>query len=81
MNHYLVEAMMKIGKEAEAFNYLKDFWGQMVKQGADTFYEVFVPGQPNLSPYGDKLMNSLCHAWSCTPSYFIRRYKRTESGT
>ena len=81
MNHYLVEAMMKIGKEAEAFNYLKDFWGQMVKQGADTFYEVFVPGQPNLSPYGDKLMNSLCHAWSCTPSYFIRRYKHTESGT
>jgi hypothetical protein len=25
-----------------------------------------------LSPYGDHHINSYCHAWSCTPSYFIR---------
>ncbi|MBQ7292217.1 MAG: hypothetical protein IJW79_00610 [Clostridia bacterium] len=73
MNHYLVEAMIKLGKNKEAMDYVKSFWGVMVKEGADTFYEVFVPGNPLLSPYGDSLMNSKCHAWSCTPSYFIRK--------
>lgn len=74
MNHYLVEAMMKLGREKEAFDHIRSFWGQMVKEGADTFYEVFVPGEPDVSPYGNKMINSMCHAWSCTPSYFIRKY-------
>ncbi len=73
MNHYLVEAMMKLGKREEAMEHVKRFWGAMVAEGADTFYEVFVPGQPEVSPYGDKMMNSMCHAWSCTPAYFIRK--------
>lgn len=72
MNHYLAEAMMKLGKQKEAISYIKSFWGLMIKKGADTFYEVFVPEKPDLSPYGDKMINSMCHAWSCTPSYFIR---------
>ena len=24
------------------------------------------------SPYGSHLMNSYCHAWSCTPAYLLR---------
>jgi hypothetical protein len=27
------------------------------------------------SPYGDIHVNSYCHAWSCTPSYFFRTYR------
>jgi hypothetical protein len=73
MNHYLVESMVKLGRPQEAMDYIKGFWGLMVEQGADTFYEVFVPGQPDISPYGDKMINSMCHAWSCTPAYFIRK--------
>ncbi len=73
MNHYLVEALMKLGKDGEAMDYIKSFWGLMVEEGADTFYEIFVPGEPDFSPYGDRLINSMCHAWSCTPSYFIRK--------
>jgi alpha-L-rhamnosidase len=26
-----------------------------------------------VSPYNSHLMNSYCHAWSCTPTYFLRR--------
>ena len=63
---------MKLGKNKEAMDHVKNFWGLMVRQGADTFYEVFLPGNPDKSPYGDKMMNSMCHAWSSTPSYFIR---------
>ena len=58
----------------EAAAYIKNYWGGMVKLGADTFYEVYVPGDPDFSPYGDRMINSMCHAWSCTPSYFIRKY-------
>lgn len=73
MNHYLVEAMMKLERNKEAMDHIKFLWGMMVKEGADTFYEIFVPGKSDFSPYGDSLINSRCHAWSCTPSYFIRK--------
>lgn len=49
-------------------------WGAMVAYGADTFWEIFDPQHPDFSPYGSKLINSYCHAWSCTPAWFIRQY-------
>lgn len=73
-HQYLVEAMVKIGMRDEALAYLKSYWGAMVREGADTFWEVFAIGKPDLSPYGDPLMHSFCHAWSSSPSYFIRKY-------
>lgn len=72
MNHYLVDAMFKAGMKAEAEAHIKSYWGSMVELGADTFWEVHVPGQPFVSATGGKLMDSYCHAWSCSPSYFIR---------
>lgn len=74
MRHYVIEAMIKLGMMNEAVSYIKKFWGEMVDLGADTFYEVYVPGEPEFSPYKDRMINSLCHAWSCTPAYFIRKY-------
>ena len=44
----------------------------MVKAGADTFWEVYDPSNADLSPYGSVLVNSYCHAWSCTPAYLLR---------
>ena len=58
----------------EAPELIKSYWGGMVDLGADTFYEAYVPGDPDFSPYKDKMINSMCHAWSCTPTYFIRKY-------
>lgn len=74
MVHYVIEAMFKLGMNEEGISYIKKFWGGMIDRGADTFFEAFVPGDSDFSPYGDRLANSLCHAWSCTPSYFIRKY-------
>lgn len=74
MRHYVIEAMLKLGMKEQALSYIKKIWGGMLELGADTFYEVFVPGDPDFSPYGDRMINSLCHAWSCSPSYFIRKY-------
>jgi hypothetical protein len=74
MWHYVIEAMLKLGLKEQATNCIKEFWGGMLKRGADTFYEVYVPDNPDFSPYGDRMINSLCHAWSCTPAYFIRKF-------
>ena len=74
MHHYVVDAMIKAGLLKEAKQYILDYWGEMVKLGADTFWEAFVKDDPNCSPYNAVLMNSSCHAWSCTPTYFIRKY-------
>ena len=77
LHHYLVEAMIRCGMKTEAFEHIKSYWGKMADLGADTFWEVFDPENQKLSPYGSHLMNSCCHAWSCTPSYFIRGGKES----
>lgn len=74
MHHHLVEAMFQSGLGEEAVEYIKTYWGGMVKLGCDTFWEVYVPENLEVSPYKDKLINSFCHAWSCSPAYFIRKY-------
>jgi len=74
MHHYVVEAMLLSGMKQEALAYIQSYWGEMVELGADTFWEVFVPGDFEASPCKNPVMNSYCHAWSCSASYFIRRY-------
>ena len=73
MHHYVVEALLAAGLHEEAAQHMQSYWGEMVKKGADTFWEVYVSGDDFLSPYGSHLMNSYCHAWSCTPTYLLRR--------
>ncbi len=73
MHHYVVEALLEAGLRDEGMAHLHAYWGGMLKKGADTFWEVYVPGDDFLSPYNSHLMNSYCHAWSCTPAYFLRR--------
>ena len=70
--HYFAEAMLQCGLKREALELIEWYWGGMVKAGADTFWEVYDPKQPSLSPYRSVLMNSYCHAWSCTPAYLLR---------
>ncbi|OOQ60261.1 alpha-L-rhamnosidase-related protein [Mucilaginibacter pedocola] len=72
--HYYVQALISAGLNAEAKATVTNYWGGMVKKGADTFWEVYDPKNEYLSPYGFFPVNSYCHAWSCTPVYFIRKY-------
>jgi len=71
--HHVVEALLVCGREAQADALIRSYWGGMLKRGATTFWEVFDPSEEKLSPYGSHLVNSYCHAWSCTPAYFLRR--------
>jgi hypothetical protein len=70
--HYVVEGLLASGLRAEALDLVQSYWGGMIAAGADTFWEVYDPGNPLHSPYGDIHINSYCHAWSCTPSYLFR---------
>lgn len=79
MNHYVVEALQAAGLDGQATELLHSYWGGMARKGADTFWEVYVPGDDLLSPYKSHLMNSYCHAWSCTPSYFLRKSQNAKA--
>lgn len=72
MMHHYVEALCRVGRKAEALEVMRGYWGAMVDLGADTFWELFNPDNPDESPYGSPVVNSYCHAWSCTPAWFLR---------
>jgi len=73
MHHYVVEGLLAAGMEEEAKRLLQSYWGGMIKKGADTFWEVYLPDDDFASPYDGYLINSYCHAWSCTPTFLLRR--------
>ena len=72
--HHLIAALMENGLTEWAVSIMKDYWGGMLREGADTFWELYDPGDRFASPYGSRAVNSFCHAWSSTPAYFIRKY-------
>ena len=74
MYHNYIAALLHIGKKNHALKKMEDYWGGMVKLGADTFWELYNPENPSESPYGGTIVNSYCHAWSCGPAYFLRKY-------
>lgn len=74
MYHHFVEALFIEGFKEEAIDLVLEYWGGMIQEGADTFWEIYNPEDLEFSPYGDHLINSYCHAWSCTPCYLFREY-------
>lgn len=80
MHHHLVEALFQCGMREEAVAHMRAYWGGMMADGADCFWEIYNPEDKRLSPYGSNMINSYCHAWSCTPTYFIRAYLTDGAG-
>ena len=78
--HYYLEALYLCGENEKLKEVIEAYWGGMLRKGADTFWEVYDPEDDFLTPYTkggnhDYLVNSYCHAWSCTPVYFLRMMK------
>ena len=74
MYHNYVDALFALGQNEKALCVLEEYWGGMLDQGADTFWELYNPQNPEESPYGGTVVNSYCHAWSCAPAYFLRKF-------
>jgi len=74
MYHHIAQALFEAGLTDEGVSLLKSYWGKMIDLGADAYWEAFDPNKPDYSPYGSPIINSYCHAWSCTPVYLINKY-------
>lgn len=74
MYHNYVDALLAVGRREKALEVLRSYWGGMLEAGADTFWELYNPENPDESPYGGTIVNSYCHAWSCAPAYFLRQF-------
>ena len=72
--HHYIDALIHAGMEKKAYRKMKEYWGGMLEKGADTFWELYDPENPGDSPYGGIIVHSFCHAWSCTPAYFLCQY-------
>ncbi|KAN0092157.1 glycoside hydrolase family 78 protein [Hyaloscypha variabilis] len=70
--HHVAESLACNGGQERCLELMREYWGGMVRAGADTFWECFDYEDSRRSPYGDCHNNSYCHAWSCTPSYLLR---------
>lgn len=73
MMHYFVESLILSGNLKLAEKQIMEYWGGMIKEGADTFWEAYKPTDGTFSPYGDVIINSYCHAWSCTPPVLLEQ--------
>ena len=74
MTHYYLEALFYCGKFETAVDYIKEDWGAIIAAGFDCCPECFDLRDEMITPYRCVVLNSACHAWSCTPSYWIRKY-------
>ena len=73
MYHNYVDALLAVDRQEKALEVLRSYWGGMLEAGADTFWELYNPENPDESPYGGTIVNSYCHAWSCARAYFLRQ--------
>lgn len=72
--HHYIDALIHVGLKEEAYRKMHEYWDGMIRKGTDTFWEIYNPADEEVSPYGSIVVHSFCHAWSCTPAYFLRKY-------
>ncbi len=77
MRFYELEALCAMGEQPYVLNEMKQYWGDMLKLGATSFWEEYNPqksGAEHYAMYGRKFGKSLCHAWGASPIYLLGKY-------
>jgi hypothetical protein len=70
-NFFVADALFSNGYSEEAIELIKNYWGAMVKKGAETFWETYVPQTGKESTmFGE----SLSHGWSSGPAYLLPKW-------
>jgi alpha-L-rhamnosidase len=83
--NYVLYAMGIADRTQDGLDYVRSFWGQMVKDGATTFYEHYGPTWDKRNFHAhlqwDERNNpaagyhvSLCHGWSAGATTFLTEY-------
>jgi len=77
MRFYELEVLCMAGRQSTVLEEMKAYWGGMLREGATTFWEKYIPtehGAEHLAMYGRPYGKSLCHAWGASPLYLLGRY-------
>ena len=77
MRFYELEALLIDGRHEQVLQEMRDYWGGMLREGATSFWEKYVPtetGIQHLAMYGRPYGKSLCHAWGASPVYLLGKY-------
>ncbi len=77
MRFYELEALCMMGYHVEVLKEMRAYWGGMLREGATSFWEKYVPsesGSQHLAMYGRPYGKSLCHAWGASPIYLLGKY-------
>jgi hypothetical protein len=77
MRFYELETLCRAGRHEQVLSDIRSYWGGMLREGATTFWEKYVPtetGTQHLAMYGRPYGKSLCHAWGASPIYLLGRY-------
>lgn len=67
--HYVLQALARHGRIAEALNIIRTMWRDNVEEDCDTIWEMHTAHKavPEAMP-----SHSRCHAFSCAPLYFLQ---------
>ncbi len=70
-NYYVISAMAKMGRRAEALDWIRQYWGGMIDEGATSFWEGYDPSWYKQDFHAALLADdsagyqaSLAHGWS-----------------
>jgi len=73
-NYFVLNAMTQAGHRKEALDLVRSYWGGMVTEGANCFWEAYDPSWPkehfHLYLHADNVEGtwvSLCHGWGAGP--------------
>ncbi len=75
---YVLDAMAEIGHRQAALDWIREYWGGMIQEGATSFWEAYDPAWPKDNPHVDLQADdtsgyriSLAHGWSSGPTYWL----------
>jgi len=77
MKFYELAALCEINEKEKVLQFVRDYWGGMLKLGATTFWEAYDPaqkGDEHFAMYDRPFGKSLCHAWGANPVYLFGKY-------
>lgn len=77
MKFYELAALCETGEMSKAMEFVRDYWGGMLKLGATSIWEAYDPNQTGVAHYemyGRPFGKSLCHAWGANPVYLFGKY-------
>lgn len=77
MKFYELAALCEINEKEKVLQYVREYWGGMIKLGATTIWETYDPtqkGDEHYAMYGHPFGKSLCHAWGANPVYLFGKY-------